>query len=159
GNTLSGCGRGGGFCSSCSEGSTCTDGQCQAPCGPETCAGCCDAGGACQQGSMDAACGMGGGACGDCAAASETCGNGQCIPVVTQTCAETCAGCCVGETCIATPDATQCGASGGACLACAAGQTCSANGTCETINTANWKITVLSARINSYWDDLFTPVD
>lgn len=159
GDTMAACGGGGGFCAACSEASTCTNGRCQAPCGPDTCAGCCDASGVCQQGAGDAACGGGGGSCLDCAASNESCTNGQCVPPVSQTCAQTCNGCCVGETCVTQTSMTQCGASGDACVACGPSQTCNAGGMCEALSGAEWKVTIVSATISYYWDDFLSPVD
>jgi hypothetical protein len=98
--------------------------------GCEGCTGCCEhaAGGdVCHVGTQAALCGKGGAVCADCATdgrscdlATGKCGAGKCD-------ATNCAGCCVGDQCLAGTDLTACGAGGEACTSCqATGQRCRA---------------------------------
>jgi hypothetical protein len=69
------CGTGGRRCVDCStNGNECLDGVCTLPDGgkpcSQTCAGCCDAAGACQPGFTDSQCGQIGGTCLDCTSLS-----------------------------------------------------------------------------------------
>ena len=61
------CGAGGEHCVDCTtSGLVCTPSRTCGPyCGPETCAGCCDAFGACQNGDSEQACGQPGEPCED----------------------------------------------------------------------------------------------
>lgn len=149
------CGSGGASCAVCDTSSSCTNGQCVSGCGPDNCDGCCDQNGQCQLGFAAAACGMGGLVCDDCG--EFNCAEGRCfIP----SCEETCQGCCMGDVCVDTTSASQCGASGSACMACVGEEICRANGTCGAVSTTQlWKITVVSATVDWYWDDLLSPVD
>ena len=51
-------------------------------------------------------------------------------------CAETCAGCCLGESCITATSPQQCGSVGAACISCAACKRCNA-GQCVTDDAKN----------------------
>ena len=155
GDVADACGTSGARCSSCQEGTECTNNRCTSDCSPDTCAGCCDATGACVQGSEDMACGLGGLACEDCAGQGSTCGGGACVAT---NCSQTCAGCCMGDQCIDTTTAAACGAQGGACLACTEGQSCN-NGSCEAVTGSVWDLEIVSAEI-SFWDwDFFSNPD
>lgn len=77
------------------------------PCGPATCAGCCDAEGACVTGDDDDACGEDGGACDACEGACGAVTGDECPDLV-----ETYQACSMG----------QCVAAGGAC--CQPGDVC-----------------------------------
>ena len=91
---------------------------------------------ACLAGVDAFACGRNGSTCTDCASQGRSCDTG------TRSCSNTrcdstnCAGCCVGDRCLAGTDATSCGTRGQACTSCAAtGQTCRSvgggGGTCQ----------------------------
>ncbi len=72
------CGTNGGTCSDCSRSTrVCTAGACATPppppCGPQNCAGCCDATGTCQAGFLNGECGSQGLACTNCTARQSTC--------------------------------------------------------------------------------------
>jgi hypothetical protein len=105
-----------------------------ATCNAATCpTGCCDATGLCQTGASLTQCGAGGEACQNCQARGFTvcdptqhaCGN--VVPVCQP---GSCAGCCVGNTCFAGTDPTECGLGAEACQNCQSqGETC-ANGSC-----------------------------
>ena len=58
--------------------------------------------------------------------------NGKCIDKTNpppKKCASSCIGCCVGETCVSSPNSASCGTNGSACVKCAAGSLCT-NGAC-----------------------------
>lgn len=149
------CGTGGGACESCQGDATCTGGKCAATaCGPDNCAGCCDADGTCNVTATKAACGKGGGACTACAG-TKTCENGACID---PSCKATCtAGCCSGSGCQAGNTTAACGSGGNACSACGGGQTCTA-GKCTLSGTATFDFQAVSATLpakklnGSDWD-------
>ena len=121
------CGYDGGLCTVCADGWECFDGECTAPssCTPQNCAGCCDATGGCRAGNADEGCGFDGGACATCTG-TESCHNGACE----RPCAETCAGCCVGEVCMIGTEDGNCGVSGATCVPCASNSSCSDGGSC-----------------------------
>lgn len=85
-------------------------------------------------------------------------------------CAETCPGCCDGETCVETPTDAQCGRDGAECAACLGWEYCVSDpnsfvgvGICETESTSMWEITVDSVSAYSQqpgpddWDLLDGP--
>jgi hypothetical protein len=61
----------------CPTGNTCVNGTCT-PCGPSTCAGCCDANGVCQPGTTHDVCGRGGALCESCTPKQSCDGLGVC---------------------------------------------------------------------------------
>ncbi len=131
GDSENACGAGAAACLACSAGWTCELGDCIPPaelCGPENCAGCCDELGVCKTGDSDMLCGLGGGVCSSCSA-PEICAAGSCSDA--NSCANTCTGCCVGETCINPTSDQQCGLNGQTCLDCPDEQICGA-GVCQT---------------------------
>lgn len=153
------CGLGGGVCSACAASEQCNAGVCEDgvpnnnvtpdPCGPANCNGCCDAAGTCVGGTAASACGVGGGQCNDCAAAGDSCNAGVC-EAAPPSCAMSCQGCCVGETCITATDDAQCGAAGAACMACGANEMCSGGACVMTPPPGDrWQIVVVSAAIPS----------
>jgi hypothetical protein len=118
-------------------------------CDPSVCTGCC-ANGACLEGTALRACGSDGNTCADCTtgtpakceptntgrggacvavnppcdcSAGETCDpkTGACVP--TSPCGP-CTGCCINNACLAGTVDKACGANGGACETCGAGQSC-----------------------------------
>ncbi|MBN2498152.1 MAG: hypothetical protein JXR96_26415 [Deltaproteobacteria bacterium] len=95
----------------CRPGQRCSAGACI--CDPASCAGCCDAAGACRGGDEDALCGAGGAPCEDCSPGACEDG-GVCSGCNAETCAS---GCCVGATCHQ-PSLEHCGAGGEACASC-----------------------------------------
>ena len=127
GSSPDACGGGGEACSVCSDGWLCADGECIAPptCDSTNCEGCCDASGQCRSGDNEAACGSVGMACATCEG-TESCLAGAC----TKPCAETCGGCCDGETCLAGNTDGSCGANGAACMNCGVGSACDDSGQC-----------------------------
>ncbi len=96
------CGTRGEECVSCSSNSSCTSGACVPDSCLETCNGCCLPDGTCinhLDANVDDQCGKIGGLCENCAdyGANWVCSAGGCI---TETCQETCTGCCNGDTCV-----------------------------------------------------------
>lgn len=154
GDQESACGSGGAACETCSGGATCTGGQCKAPCGPDTCGGCCDASGGCQVGTATSACGAAGEACTACGGAS-ACDKGQCVAT---SCKATCtSGCCTAAGCQTGTTASACGTGGNACTACGTGRTCQA-GACVIAGTSTWNVVLVNAKVpakkadGSSWD-------
>ena len=151
GSATDACGSGGAACMTCELGASCEAGVCEAPpelCGPENCNGCCDGTGACVGGDGDAACGGGGGLCTDCTASGRVCGGGMCEDPPPG-CADTCDGCCAGETCVSEPDDAQCGSAGAMCMACGADEVCR-DGACIAViypMADEWDLTLISAEI------------
>lgn len=145
------CGSGGGACESCNGGATCREGKCVAACGPDTCAGCCDADGQCRAGSSSGACGSGGEACTSCGG-DRTCSEGACIDA---SCQATCAsGCCTSAGCQPGDAPSACGKGGNACVACGAGRTCS-GGACQIGVASKWDVVLVAARLpdkSGGWD-------
>jgi hypothetical protein len=130
------CGGGGQTCQAClNEGLVCTNRECVTPpaCGPGTCAGCCF-GGTCIPGTDQTACGSSGQQCVNCVGQGDSCqatgAGGACV--VPPPCGPaTCAGCCVGSSCVAGNSATACGVQGQACVDCAQfGDACNNAGQC-----------------------------
>lgn len=140
------CGVSGGMCSACARGQDCVNGACVTPppCGPMTCAGCCQQTGGAPRCSplgqqSDLACGSGGLTCGACQRGT-TCTNGTCAPVGTTDGGST--GSCNPSTCgsgccQATPAGTfcvdanrqsnlACGTGAMTCVQCQRGTTCTA---------------------------------
>lgn len=153
GTSATSCGSNGQACAVCEVGG-CVEGVCSTgtACGPDNCDGCCDNIGICQTGDNNNACGTGGLACSSCG--DGTCEVGMCVA---PPCAETCDGCCMGEVCVDNTTAAQCGISGEACFACTGEESCLGDGTCGVQNF--WKITILSAVVDYWWDDTFSAVD
>jgi hypothetical protein len=108
-----------------------------APCGPNTCTGCCASNGQCLAGTANATCGGKGQTCGLCTA-GQTCRDQACVAVPVCN-AMTCSnGCCWGGTCLPFSSQTSgsCGVGGGSCTPCATGDTC-AFGKCGMGNPCN----------------------
>lgn len=130
--------------------------RCPPPCGPGTCAGCCDASGACRTDAAATACGIDGAACQDCTAGGTQSG-GVCDPFTGACCqtADTCcadvatcqARCCTGRATLggdcgaycayshcgfrcASADDCTCPGPNGPC-ACVGGTCTCASGTCD----------------------------
>jgi hypothetical protein len=131
------CGGGGGQCYDCSaqrEECQPETRQCVNPtCGPQNCGGCC-VGNTCVVGTDAIACGKQGNQCLNCAATNGACiADGQpnertCTGPVACSPAN-CAGCCVGDRCVAGSSTGACGKAGQACVACGATESCS-SGAC-----------------------------
>ncbi len=121
-------------------------------CDTNTCAGCCDANGVCQQGDDTTACGHGGKTCAVCDS-GKACNSGACID---PSCKASCAGCCGPTGCMPGNTTSACGASGDACTVCGAGRTCS--GGCKVDPNALWNIVAVrgefaaTKRDGSAWD-------
>lgn len=114
-----------------------------APCGPENCAGCCEADDACRTTASDTACGRAGNACAPCAGA-KICERGRCID---STCKASCAsGCCSETGCQGGSTTDACGTGGNACSACGPGQTCAA-GVCSVDAGALFDFVAVGATI------------
>jgi hypothetical protein len=81
GVAASACGFAGNLCQACQSKEQCQSGVCVGPkCDPQSCAsGCCDATGACKNGTTDEACGTGGGSCAACPT-DQACKAGKCSP-------------------------------------------------------------------------------
>ncbi len=124
------CGVLGAACTVCDDGQACFEGECVEPpeCGPDNCDGCCDSAGQCRDGDADAVCGNGGLACDECVD-TESCVTGVC----TRPCAETCNGCCDGETCLDGDVQAACGTGGDACQPCGANAECDAGQCVDTV--------------------------
>lgn len=124
------CGTSGNTCADCTQsGEQCDPNShacVAAPCGPNTCNGCC-AGNTCVTTESDAQCGTGGLACTDCTQSGETCNAGTCATTCN---AQTCPGCCEQGTCFAGFVDTRCGSGGAACVDCTTQQS-----TCDTLAT------------------------
>ncbi len=155
GDTPSACGAGGGACQSCGSGSSCTNGICVPPCGPDTCAGCCAAG-VCQDGNAPTACGSRGATCIACPG-GDACTNHQCID---PSCKASCtSGCCNAAGCEPGSTANACGTGGNACTDCGSGRACS-SGKCGFDGASLWDLVVIAARLpattlqNDAWDAL-----
>lgn len=138
GDTNAACGSGGFLCQACAPGESCRDGFCELPC-DESCAGCCDATGACQGGTDASACGSAGASCEACGA-GESCSLGACVP---DSCASTCGGCCSGDTCLGGESSTACGLDGLACVDCGPNRVCD-GGACAVSDTSRWDVIVVS---------------
>src|SRR5579884_1884230 len=84
------------------------------PCGPATCAGCCDASGACRPGTADVACGAGGRACAACGTC-RTCSSGRCAVAGNNTPCKSLRVCCdaicceTGTICVSAGGGMACG--------------------------------------------------
>lgn len=127
GDSPEACGAGGDACFACSDGWACFDGTCVEPptCGPDNCTGCCDAVRGCVTGETNEACGTGGVACSACVN-NEACDGQTCVAP----CAETCRGCCDGETCLSGAADGACGTEGAACEDCGDGASCDDQNVC-----------------------------
>jgi len=112
-------------------------------CGPDNCAGCCDANGACSTADANSACGAGGAACTACTG-SKVCDKGQCIDAA---CKASCtSGCCSAAGCQTGSAAGACGSGGNACAVCGGGQTC-AGGACTLNGGALFDFVAVGARV------------
>ncbi len=124
------CGTAGAECVECGDGLSCDEKTGKCVCDATSCPdGCCSSDGECLR-ETNAHCGPVGGSCGSCDD-GQRCNAGTGICVCDATSCPT--GCCDGDgRCVgdASESNTQCGAGGGACTACSAGQACSASGTC-----------------------------
>ncbi|MBX3226781.1 MAG: hypothetical protein KIT84_38820 [Labilithrix sp.] len=149
GRNVRSCGSIGGACTDCLAAGfdTCTSarvcGRSDPACGPATCAGCCEIDGAgnrqCLSGTESTACGRGGASCRNCE------DDGRACDLSTRSCGTTrcdatnCNGCCVGDLCLPGNSSLACGANGGQCGRCAAGQVCrvtsGGGGRCEGVST------------------------
>lgn len=137
GQDNSACGVKGQTCAACASGTTCgpvgpVGGICEgpAPCGPETCNGCC-IGDICSPGTQNTACGLKGDTCVNCTSSNQVCNASTCANAPPQCNPQNCPnGCCNGTTCVAGTAANQCGTGGQACQNCGAGATCTAQ-TCQ----------------------------
>jgi hypothetical protein len=122
------CGVKGAVCGNClATGGKCvgegTGGVCegQTTCNASNCSGCC-AGNACLPGFAGTECGFGGQQCGNCQGMG-----GQCVPVgqggvceMQGGCnAQSCPGCCLGNSCLPGTDPNECGGGGQICENCA----------------------------------------
>jgi len=99
---------------------------CGAPPCSASCAGCCDASGACQAGTTADACGLGGKLCAPCSGTDRcSASSGACGPCGSANCS----GCCTsdGRCVVEVRDRNaNCGFNGAACVDCTAtGKTCS----------------------------------
>jgi hypothetical protein len=127
------CGTSGTQCQICDaeRGHQCDGEQCRAPCGPDTCAGCCVDQFTCRDIPNERACGGGGEPCEDCGVDGLCTGDGQCVDA---SCANTCSGCCTEDgDCIDGGDNledAQCGRRGELCVECASGEFCADPGRC-----------------------------
>jgi hypothetical protein len=101
-------------------------------CGPQSCSGCCDLQGNCQDGITSNACGTGGASCSACPA-GESCIGGQCLSCDQSTCPT---GCCQGGQCLPGDAASACGKGGLACQVCKEGESC-VDGQCTTFGPCN----------------------
>lgn len=139
GTELTFCGKGAEICKVCQENWTCEASSCKAPpelCGAGNCEGCCDAEGQCKLENTALLCGKMGNVCVLCEE-GDLCSNiGECSAA--PTCADTCEGCCVGETCISPTTTMQCGIMGNACMDCGT-QSCIL-GICQTSEIYNFEI-------------------
>lgn len=124
GNDFFECGFAGNLCGICA--GECENQECTQPCGPENCDGCCE-GTVCLSGVTANACGVFGETCSDCSALDQNCEVATGVCVESDTCADTCSGCCDGETCLPSSEQT-CGSSGAACVSCAGAEICTPNG-------------------------------
>ncbi len=138
------CGNAGAACGTCASNQTCQLGACAAQaCNNANCPSGCCSNGLCvpfvQQSNSQ--CGSGGLACSSCTGSS-SCTSGVCVAppdAGPAGCDYTnCAGCCVGNTCMAVSAETnsQCGNNGVACGACQNASVCS-NGVCVGGTTCN----------------------
>ncbi|MDF2693309.1 MAG: hypothetical protein K0S65_1692 [Labilithrix sp.] len=136
GEVASACGSKGAQCDSCAAGQVCTvmsggGGRCEGTtaCGPQNCAGCCNAAGQCVAGNDTTACGIKGQQC-DACGANETCSaTGSCVPQ--PACGPgNCTGCCVNDQCVVATTPIACGTNGQVCKACGPGQVCDPLGNC-----------------------------
>ena len=120
----------GSTCAACAEGLRCDEKARTCVCDATSCTdGCCSSEGECLS-ETNAHCGHAGGSCASCNDGQRCdAGAGACVCDATS-CPK---GCCDGDgRCVAyaSESATQCGAAGGACVACSAGQACDGKGTC-----------------------------
>lgn len=122
------CGRKGDACTDCSvQGKICVEsagdaggGVCASAdaieCSSKNCAGCCE-GNTCRDGTALTKCGIGGVACGACPL-GQACTNGACVPSPGSCGPNSCAGCCIGTTCMWGVESTACGKDGAKCSNC-----------------------------------------
>jgi hypothetical protein len=148
GTIASACGVKGAQCRTCAAGQTCqslggaTGGQCTGTpaCGPQNCAGCCNAAGQCVAGNDTTACGRLGQLCDSCGA-NEICvqsgANARTCQPQTTCSPDNCAGCCVGNTCVGGTTPSACGVKGAACKTCGTTDTCDSNGNCIPAGDCN----------------------
>lgn len=144
------CGAAGGSCKDCvSTGfDTCTDARVCARtvtnCGPSNCpGGCCAFDGSgneqCLSGTEATACGRGGEVCTNCEDDGRACDLSTRSCGTTRCDASNCSGCCVGDLCLPGNSQFACGANGGSCGRCNAGEVCRVTsvggGRCETTQT------------------------
>jgi hypothetical protein len=64
-------------------------------------------------------------------------------------CADSCDGCCLGESCLAGDMTLACGQGGAACLQCEGFETCESNACALDVN-AQWNLVVVSATLNDW---------
>lgn len=148
GDAETGCGTGSVSCQTCSGAQTCNAGACREPCSSANCPGCCDATGACIDGTTNDACGTGGGSCASCSNNGSTfvCSAQQCIDT---SCAATClTGCCDTNGCRPGTAATGCGNNGDACIPCGSGSACDPTArTCYLDPDSTWDFYAISANV------------
>ncbi len=100
-------------------------------CGPETCAGCCDAQGSCQTGGGNDACGSDGASCRGCPQGS-VCSGGRCLSTHPSCSPQSCAGCCVLSgglaTCHPGTERNACGEGAEVCESCSGAESCRRRG-------------------------------
>jgi len=137
------CGSGGAQCTPCPSGSSCDAGVCDLPCSL-TCEGCCTEDDECIETADQSAqaCGAGADTCMACDGGLD-CVGGECISNV---CAESCDGCCDGDTCLDGDTAKACGSDGSSCQPCIAGTSCEAAG-CIPEADALWDIVVYDGQV------------
>jgi hypothetical protein len=120
------CGSDQAACSTCMPGQQCIDGSCiAAPCGPQTCSGCCGMD-LCitPQQQSPLACGPRGGMCNPCQL-GQVCQSGACVTSVCD--ATSCPrGCCLNGQCLDGDSRLSCGTGGAACASCMPGAQCAA---------------------------------
>jgi len=143
GSTSLACGANGAICLPCTGNTTCNaqTHQCDTStetCSPQNCmGGCCSPQGICvKPGNFATACGLDGLLCKTCTG-SQQCINGGCEDYNPNACNPTnCGtGCCLGEQCQPSPNASQCGVGGAPCQPCPASYTCNLQtGQCQDPN-------------------------
>ena len=133
----------------------CTGSDCNEPaCGPDNCAGCCDANGKCSTAATERVCGLGGGACSECTG-GKICAEGACID---ETCKASCtSGCCNAQGCQSGNANNACGTGGDACTVCGSSQSCT-GAKCTVSTTTTFDFVAVGASLpttklnGSSWD-------
>ncbi len=155
GTSDSACGSEGEECSSCQNEARCLEADSGAGGSCESCNGCWTSGDVCESGGSDDACGSGGESCSSCGS-GETCDNGTCVEE-SQSCTDSCSGCCSGGSCELGTSDSACGSGGSYCRSCQDGYSCQ-GGSCELDHDSRWDIIAVSATIpdrssnGTYWD-------